>query len=256
MYLSTALAGPAVVGGLTALFGVDSAVVAIGVLATAGALCTLRLRVPPHADVVHMSMARAIRDGVRHLVTTPPLRGATLAAVLGYGSVGLLATALPVRVAELGHPAGAAGFVWAAIEVGSVASLLVLRGHLHRWRPERVLFASIAGYGLVLASWPFATGLVVLVGLAVVAGIAQGPTLTSLITARQRYTPAVLLGQVSTTGPSLKIGAFAIGAAVGGTLHDTRAAIFAVAAAQLVAAGLGLAVSAPGPLRLRTRDGA
>ncbi|WNV88780.1 MFS transporter [Umezawaea sp. Da 62-37] len=247
VYLSTALAGPVVVGGLTGLFGVDSTMVAIGALALAGALCTLRLRIPPHAAAVHGSLLHAMRDGVRHLVTTPPLRGATLATTLGYGSVGLLATALPVRVAELGHSESAAGFVWAAVEVGSVVSLLVLRRHLHRWRPERVLYTSIAAYGLVLATWPFASGLVALVGLAVLAGVAQGPTLTSLITARQRYTPAGLLGQVSTTGPSLKIGAFAIGAAVGGTLHDTRAAIVAVAATQLVAAGLGVLVSVPGP---------
>ncbi|MET1074153.1 MAG: MFS transporter, partial [Umezawaea sp.] len=213
-------------------------------LALASALCTLRLRVPPQADTGHASLLGAMRDGVRHLVTTPPLRGATLATVLAHGSVGLLATALPVRVAELGHPEGAAGFVWAAIEVGSVVSLLVLRGHLHRWRPERVLYASIAAYGLVVGMWFLASEFLVLVGLAVVAGIAQGPTLTSLITARQRYTPPGLLGQVSTTGPSLKIGAFAIGAAVGGTLHNTRAAILAVAATHLLAAALGRLVSA------------
>ncbi len=244
LFNAAALGGPAVAGVLAAVFEVDSAVVAIGVLALAGGLCTLGLRVPPHGPAEHPSLRQAVRDGVRHLVTTPPLRGATLATVLGHGSVGLLATALPPHVEGLGHPQGHAGLVWAAMEVGCVVSLLSLRRHLPRWRPERAVFVSVAAFGLALATWPLAPNFAVLLGLGVLAGAAQGPTLTSIITARQRYTPPSLLGQVSTTGASLKIGAFAAGAAVGGALHDTAAVLLVVAAAQVVAAALGVAASA------------
>jgi MFS family permease len=243
LFNAAALSGPALTGGVTALFGVDWAVGAIGVLALLGGLCTLGLRVPPPEVVEHTSLRRAVRVGVRHLVTTPPLRGATITTVLSHGSIGLLATALPLHAVRLGQGAEAAGLMWAALEVGCVLGLLALRRHLPRWRPEHAVFASVAVFGLATATWPLAPDFAVLLALGVLAGAALGPTLTSIITARQRYTPRSLLGQVSTTGASLKIGAFALGAAVGGTLHDTTAVFLVVAAAQLVAVGLGVAAS-------------
>jgi hypothetical protein len=130
------------------------------------------------------------------------------------------------------------------MEVGCVASLLALRRHLPRWRPEHVVFATVAASGLALAAWPLASNFGVLLALGALVGVAQGPTLTSIITTRQRYTPLSLLGQVSTTGASLKIGAFAVGAAVGGGLHDTSAVFLAAAATQVVAAVLGIVTSA------------
>jgi MFS family permease len=243
LFNAAALGGPALAGGLTAVFGVDSAVAVIGGLALLGGLCTLGLRVPPHETVEHTSLRQAMRVGVRHLVSTPPLRGATITTVLSQGSVGLLATALPLHAARLGHGEGAAGFVWAAMEVGCVVSILALHRHLPRWRPEHAVFGSVAAFGLALATWPLAPNLSVLLALGLLAGVAQGPTLRSIIAVRQRYTPLALLGQVSTTGASLKIGAFAVGAAVGGTLHDTTAVFLTAAAAQIAAAGLGFAVS-------------
>ncbi|HEX6346995.1 MFS transporter [Umezawaea sp.] len=243
LFNAAALGGPALTGVLAAVVGGDGPVVVIGVLALVAGLCALGLGVPPHEAVEHPPLRRAVRDGTRHLVTTPPLRGATLATVLGHGAIGLLATALPVHVAALGHPGGAAGFVWAAMEVGCVVSLLSLRRHLPRWRPEQVVFATVAASGVALATWPLAPGFGVLLGLGVLVGLAQGPTLTSIITARQRYTPPTLLGQVSTTGASLKIGAFAVGAAVGGGLHDPAAVFLLAAATQVAAAVLGFAAS-------------
>jgi len=255
LFNAAALGGPALTGVLAAVFGVDSAVVAIGVLALVAGLCTLRLRVPPHEATDHPSLRQAMRDGVRHLATTPPLRGATLATMLGHGAIGLLATALPVHVTELGHPEGAAGFVWAAMEVGCVVSLLSLRRHLPRWRPEHVVFATVAASGLALATWPLAPNFAVLLVLGLLVGAAQGPTLTSIITTRQRYTPPTLLGQVSTTGASLKIGAFAVGAAVGGGLHNTSAVFLVAAATQFAAAGLGFAASAARAVPTASRGG-
>ncbi|WP_447002928.1 hypothetical protein ACRAKI_24860 [Saccharothrix isguenensis] len=88
----------------------------------------------------------------------------------------------------------------------------------------------------------------VLVGLAVLSGLAQGPTLTATITARRRYTPEGLSGQVSTTGASREVGAFAAGAAGGGALLTAwppPAVILLVPAGRLVAASLGAAAARP-----------
>lgn len=236
-----AIGGPALAAVLAPLFGATSAMVAIVVLALLGGLCTCFLRLPPHTPAGHGSLVVAMGQGLRHLVTTAPLRGATLASVLSYGSIGALAIALPKHVESLGVDDGYTGVVWALIEVGCIGSVLALRPHLHRWRPERTVFAAVALYGLALATWPLATSFAVLLALALLSGVAEGPTLTAIITARQRYTPAALLGQVSTTGASLKIGGFALGAALGGTLITTpTTVILAVAATQLAAALLGL----------------
>ncbi len=246
LFNGAAIAGPGLAGVLGTAASPAAAVAVVAALALAGGLCTTTLRVPPHPPGEHPSLRAAIRQGLRHLATTPPLRGATVASAVGYGSVGMLATALPLHVASLGVDADQAGIVWAAFEVGAVVCVLVVRRWLPRWRPERVVFTTIALYGVTLALWPTTTHFPVLLVLALVSGLAQGPALTATITARQRYTPGPLLGQVSTTGASLKIGAYAVGAAGGGALLTAWAptsVILLVAAGQLVGASLG-AVSA------------
>ncbi|NUT96089.1 MAG: MFS transporter [Saccharothrix sp.] len=236
------IGGPALSGVLVAVWGPVSAVLVLAGLALLGGLCTLTLRVPAGGGA-HSSLLGAMRSGLRHLVTTPPLRGATLASVLAYGSIGMLAPTLPVHVVALGYGEGYTGVVWAVLEVGCVVGLLGSRRFLTRWRPERVVFGAVALFGVAVAWWPLASGVPVLVGLVLVAGVVQGPTLTSLITARQVYTPSSLLGQVSTTGASLKLGGFAVGAAVGGVLvvrTGPSAVILLVAGVHLLAAALGL----------------
>lgn len=247
LFNAAAIGGPAVSGVLVAVWGPVSAVLSLAVLALLGGLCTLTLRVPG-ASGSHASLLGAMRSGVRHLVATPPLRGATLASVLAYGSIGMLAPTLPVHVVALGYGEGYTGVVWAVLEVGCVAGLLALRRRLPRWRPERVVFVAVAAFGAAVALWPVASSMPVLLALVLVAGLVQGPTLTSTITARQVYTPAALLGQVSTTGASLKLGGFAIGAAVGGVLvvrTGPSAVILLVAAVHLVAAGAGSLAAKP-----------
>ncbi|CCH30386.1 MFS transporter [Actinosynnema sp. NPDC047251] len=239
-----AIGGPALAGVVSAVWSPVVAMIVLGAMAFVGAVSTCGLRVPERAaaDTSSSSLVAAMRRGLRHMATTPPLRGTTVASVLSLGAVGMFAPALPVHVASLGVDEGYAGLVWAVFEIGCVAGLLALRRHLDRWRPERVVFTAVALYGVTLAVWPLAGTFPVLLGLALVSGVAQGPTLTSTILARQRYTPAGLLGQVSTTGASLKLGAFAGGAALGGALVDripTASVILLVAAVQLAAAALG-----------------
>lgn len=86
------------------------------------------------------------------------------------------------------------------------------------------------------------------------AGLATGPGMPALFTARQRYTPPALYGQISTTGASLKLRAFALGAVVGGQLLPVigAVAVFVLpAGSQLVGAALGAVAgrSSGGPSR-------
>ena len=239
-----AIAGPALAGAIAA-FSPDAAVLSISGLAAVGALMTGLLPPVPPVRRDRTSLLSTVRAGVGHLLRTPPLRGATLTSVLSLGSVGVLATALPLRTAELGAGQSAAGLVWAALEVGCLAATLVLGRRLHDRRVDLVVYGCTAAYGLAMLTWPLAGSLVVLLALALAAGLVEGLALPGIMATRQRHSPPELLAQVAITGASLKVGGFAIGAAVGGWLVPAAgpgAAIAVVAATQLAAACLGWAV--------------
>ncbi|GAA1290133.1 MFS transporter [Saccharothrix xinjiangensis] len=252
LFNAAAIGGPALSGVLGVAASPGAAVAAISALSLVGGLCTTALRVPPHPSDAHPSLWTAVRRGVRHLATTPPLRGATIASVLGYGATGLVFIALPFHLEDLGPGRDSVGIAWAALETGCVVGVLVARRWLARRRPERVVFATVALYGLTLLLWPVAGSFTALLAVVLLSGLVQGPTLPATITARQRYTPGPLLGQVSTTGASLKIGAFALGAAAAGTLVEVWrwapvSVILLVAACELLAASLGAIAARSGP---------
>ncbi|HWC83518.1 MAG TPA: MFS transporter [Pseudonocardiaceae bacterium] len=242
-----ALGGPAVAGLLAGTLGPAAAVGAIAIASLLAAIATLALpiralSVAGEQQTSASALLTTARAGLAHLLRTPPLRAATLTSVLAYAFLGLLVVALPLHTAALGAPAGDAGFVWAAVEVGGMAATLLLSPRLRSTAPERIVFGAVAAYGVALALWPLASGLGWLLASAVLAGFADGPALPALFATRQRYSPAPLLAQVATTGASLKIAALALGSAAGGLLVPwlgARRMILLVAAGQLVAAGIG-----------------
>jgi len=238
-----AIAGPAIAGTLAAALSPTVAVLAVTVVAVAAAAATLPMRVTPRAaDVDRPSLLRVARAGLTHLARTRPLRAATFASVVSYGCVGLLVVALPARVVQLGVRSADAGYLWTAFEVGGVLSILLISTRLRARRPEFVVFGSVAGYGVLLAVLAFLPNLALTLAVAVAAGFAEGPCLPSVFAARQRYSPDHLLAQVSTTGASLKIGVFALGSVLSGTLTGTigpAGMLLIAAAGQFVAAGGG-----------------
>ncbi|GGS34120.1 MFS transporter [Actinokineospora fastidiosa] len=237
-----AIAGPALAGALAALVSPEAAVLAIAVLAALGAALTGLLPAMPPTRADRPGLLSTVRAGLAHLVRTPPLRGATLTTVLSLGSVGILATAIPLWTAELGAGREAAGAVWAVLEAGCLAATLLLGRRLLGRRVDVVVYGCVAAYGAMLLTWPLADSLTVLLVLVLVTGFAEGLALPGIMAVRQRHSPPELLAQVATTGASLKIAAFAVGATAGGWLVPAAGpgtAIAVVAAAQLAAAGLG-----------------
>ena len=85
--------------------------------------------------------------------------------------------------------------------------------------------------------------------LIVVAGVFEGPVLSSTLTVREQHSPAAMRTQVVTTAASIKFGAYALGAAVGGHVVATeggRAGMWFVAAMQVLGVAAG-AVALGGP---------
>jgi MFS family permease len=246
-----AIGGPALAGTLAAVASPATAVSAIGAVALAAAAVTLGLRANP-APTERPPLLQVARRGLAHLAGTRPLRAATLASVISYGCVGLLVVALPARMAHLGVGSTSAGYLWTAFEVGGVISILVLAPRLRKLRPEHVVGVSVAGYGLLLALLAAMSTLTATLVVAVVAGFLEGPTLPAVFAARQRYSPDTLLAQVATTGASLKIGAFAVGSVLSGTLTTAlgpAGMILLAAVGQIVAAAVAFTTSGGGSPR-------
>ena len=60
-----------------------------------------------------------VRDGLRHVAATPPLRAVTAAGALNLGGLGLLTVAFPFfAVDDLGAHRSVAGYLWAAFACG------------------------------------------------------------------------------------------------------------------------------------------
>lgn len=237
------IAGPATAGTIAATVSTEAAVAVIAVTAAASILALPRLpALPPAACGSDESFVAAVQVGVVHLLRTPPLRVSTVASTLSLGASGLLLIALPLHVTKLHAPEAASGYVWTAMEAGCVVTALLVGRWQHRWRPERTVLLVVASLGVAMLTWPLASGLAVLLTLAVVTGLLQGPMMPAMFGARQLYSPLELQGRVSTTAASLRLGVMAIGQLLGGLLVPqigTAATLVMVGAGQLAAAALG-----------------
>jgi MFS family permease len=249
---AAAILGPAIAATLAATVSAEAAVVAIvgATLVSLSALPGINLGAAPARRSMRdqPGLLAAMRTGVAHLAGTAPLRGPTVATSAAFVGVGMLTVALPLHAEDLTGDAALAGFMWMAIEAGAMVAAFGWGRWHARWRPERVVLLCLVGSGVAMLTWPLATGFGVLLGLALVAGLAGGAGLPALFAARQRYTPPQLLGQISTTGASLKLAAFAAGAALGGQLVPRLGAITTlalVAAIQLLGAALGTITGRP-----------
>lgn len=246
-----AIGGPAIAGTLAATVGPAGGMLVVAGTALLATIATVVLRTGTHGQqAARQPLLRVAKAGLTHLARTPPLRAATLTSAVGLGSVGMLVVAVPLRMAQLGAGTSAAGYLWAAIEGGGVLGILVTGRMLRGRRPERVVFAAVAGYGALLAVLAAMPTVAATLAVAAVAGFAEGPNLPALLAARQRYSPAELLAQVATTGASLKIGAYALGSLLSGTLTGVvgpTTMLVLAGAGQLVAVGLGVTTSGRSP---------
>jgi MFS family permease len=253
----SAILGPAIAGTIAAATSAGTAVVVTAFIAVCAVPATLTLRVParvgPHAAA---SLWATVRLGTRVLVRTPPLRGGTLTTVALTGAQGMLAVGFPLFAIRLGSTAEVGGALWGALELGALVGALTATRILVRYPPERVITAGTAVVGLVIATWPLAGSITVAAVLVGVAGLVSGPLLVATFSMRQRYAPDNLLGQVTTAGASLKIGAYAVGSAAGGWLVPATGpltAMLVIAALHLLGGAAGQVATRGAPIAVRAR---
>jgi predicted MFS family arabinose efflux permease len=241
------IAGPLLAGAIAGLAGPQAAV-----LTEAGlTLFTLVLLVgfdaldggPVRAGG---SLMEVVRDGLRELVRVPQLLGVSVAGALNLAGAGFLTVAFPYFCAEhLDAPRNASGALWAAFAFGSTVGALALVRLQRRYRPHQVVLVSMLVFGVLMLPWVLAESLAAAAVLVALGSIADGPGLAATFAVRQDWAPRDLQGQIFTTAAGLKVGAFALGAAVAGPLVTgigSSGAILASAGTSFAGAGVGWAL--------------
>jgi MFS family permease len=241
------IAGPLLAGAIAAAAGPEAAVLTEAGL-TAGTLLLLAGFDQLDSGPVRESgtLLGVAREGLRALARVPQLLGVTVAGAVGLVGAGFLTVAFPIFCVEHLHAdRNASGALWAAFAVGSTLGALAFVGVQRRHPPERVVVGSFVCFGVLMLLWPLARSLPVAIALVAVAAVAEGPGLSATFAVRQDWAPRDLQGQIFTTAAGLKVGSFALGAAVAGPLVTglgSSGALVASAATNFLAAGAGVAV--------------
>ncbi|HMJ95503.1 MAG TPA: MFS transporter [Thermoleophilaceae bacterium] len=239
--------GPALAGTLSAVAGPATPLVVEAALALAALALIVRipgLDSPPEPD--ERTLLGIAADGLRQIVVVTQLRGVTGAAAFGMTGLGLLTVAFPLFAVEhLGVERSASGYMWAAFAVGSTLGALSLVRIQRRFPPERIVLGGYATFGLLMLSWPLAHSLPVFLVLVSVAALVDGPALAAQFAVRQQYVPPSLYGQVFTSAVGVKVGSFALGAALAGVVVTglgSAEALVVAATLQITAAVVGVAL--------------
>ncbi|MEV4621535.1 MFS transporter [Asanoa sp. NPDC049573] len=239
------LGGPAVVAAIASLAGAGTALTAAAGLAAAGVLLAATAPMPgPTAGPGSLSgsgptpLLGDVRDGLALLWRAPALRATTAATTLGHAAQGLLPVTFPLLAIHFGHPAAHGAWFLTALSAGSLAGALGSARLLVRHQPVPVLAGALATLGIALAGMAAAPTLPVALAIAVVGGVAIGPMLAATLAVRQQSVPSGRYGQVVATAASIKVGAYALGAAATGPVLGwlpPRGVLLLVGAVQVAA---------------------
>jgi hypothetical protein len=184
---------------------------------------------------------RDLLAGVRLVAGRERLRRATLISVGCSAAQGALAACLPLLgEREFGDP-GRGALLLSCSACSALAAGAVLARFPRAAAPDTVVWAGALVQAAALAV--AAGGRPALLVAALLLGAGEGPQLTALFAVRHREAPEALRARVFTTGASLKITGFALGAAAAGPVaaRSTAAALTAAAVVAALSAAYGAA---------------
>ncbi|MEV6162313.1 MFS transporter [Streptomyces sp. NPDC052052] len=211
------LAGPALAGGVAEAWGAPTAVVVAVVLIAlalpAAWMLPARSGRAPGAQTT--SVISDLAAGMRVIAGRPALARATLTSVVSCIAQGMLMACIPLLGERVLGGAGRGAVLLSCAAISALAANAVLARFPRSVSPDTVIWAGalVQAAALILAMGGRPPVLIVAV---VVTGIGEGPQLAALFAVRHREAPEHLRGQIFTTGASLKITGFALGAAVAG----------------------------------------
>ncbi|MER5257236.1 MULTISPECIES: MFS transporter [unclassified Streptomyces] len=243
------LAGPALAGGVAEALGASmSVVVAVALIASALPAAWLLPARPGRArDARTTSVISDLTAGMRVIAGRRPLARATLTSVVSCAAQGMLAACVPLLGERVLGGAGRGALLLSCAAVSALLANAALARFPRSVAPDTIIWGSalVQAVALALAAWGQPVVLIVAVLLA---GVGEGPQLAALFAVRHREAPDHLRGQIFTTGASLKITGFSLGAAVAGPFAAWSlpgALALAASVAALAAAAFFAIPSAP-----------
>ena len=246
------IGGPGLAGGIAALAGVASGLLADAITFAVSALC-LRSIGSREPDVQAAPERRDLRreavDGLRFLFTDPYMRPVALAAAVGNLCLtGMDSLLIYFLVRIVGVDSGVAGALMASVGVGGLLGALCARRLADRLGTARaVLCCYVVGlpFMLLVPLTRPGIGLVLFAGYAVMAvGMVAGNVVYDGFV--QRYTPPEMMGRIAASVSTVSYCCMPVGAVLAGALGSlagVRVALW-VMAAGLVATG-GLLLCSP-----------
>jgi MFS family permease len=241
-YYVAGVVGPSLAGALAGWVSPEAAVTACAVLSGIALAAVVRVPMPTPEAGPEQHLAVAVWAGLRHLATTPPLRAVTVATTLNFGGIGAFPVVFPALSEELGSSAATAGALFSAFSVGALIGSVGTAARAPRTGPLRLALLGILALGGAMALVAMSPSLpVALVGV-LLAGIFEGPIVSSTLMVRDRHSPPSMRTQVVTTAASIKFGAYAAGSAVTGHVvaaHGARAGMWLLVGCQLAGVVLG-----------------
>ncbi|WP_405722091.1 MFS transporter [Streptomyces sp. NBC_00046] len=243
-FSAASLAGPVLAGSLAEALGAPMAVVvSAGLIGLAlPAAWMLPARPGRGRDIRASSVISDLATGIRVVIRRPALARATLTSVVSCVAQGML-TACTVLLGErvLGG-AGRGAMVFSCAAVSALVANAVLTRLPRSLAPDTIIWAGALVQAAALALATSVQPALLIVAVLMI-GCAEGPQLAALFAVRHREAPEHLRGQIFTTGASLKITGFALGAlAVGPVAAWSLRGALALAASVAILAALAFFV--------------
>jgi predicted MFS family arabinose efflux permease len=213
-YNVAGVAGPALAGVVSAWSPTAAALTCIG-LSTVALVAVFRVPMPAPSGASE-GLMRTVVAGLALLAKTPPLRSVTVATTLSFLGMGAFPVVFPALAVEVGAGRAASGALFSGFAVGALLGSLVMAARSPRTGPLRLAMLGISGLVFVFAALSVVPTLSLALALIVLAGAFEGPVLSSTLTVREQHSPSAMRTQVVTTAASIKFGAYALGAAIGG----------------------------------------
>jgi MFS family permease len=245
-YNGAAIAGPGLAALVAGFAGGGNAGVVIVAAAVLGLCVVPLLRIPPpkvRQERTRTGLGQIVGGGFSVLGANRVLRALTVSTMFAWLGYGGFAVAAVLLGQEIGAGPAAGGQLLACFALGSLMGTLASSRWLTPERSERVVVIGLLSFGAALAALTVVPSLPWAWVVCVAAGLAEGPLFAATLMLRQRESPPDRLGQVNTTGGSLKIGASAGGAALTGVFAGELGAdglMLGIAVCQFAGAALWL----------------
>ena len=242
------VAGPALAGLAVTLVGATFAIALQAVATLVAGIAAARVPEPESRPRTDEAPFAAILTGVRTVAGHHELRSTVILMVVSGAGLGCLTIGLPLWAREGLHASpGTAGWMWAALSVGSI-----LGGLAYGWRRPPgsdarhvVLFTAL--YGIPLMLVPLAGSVPTLMLAMFAAGLFSAPFIIAMFGIRQRAVEPHLHGRVfaitvSINAAGVPAGAFLAGLIVGPI--GVHRLLYGAGLAQPVAAALAAGILA------------